>query len=213
MLKFLLALLCLLAATGCSLFEPAPGSLGFQDDFSEPGSGWDLGQKERGGVRIDGGKLRFAIPDASTTLVSSSGLSFDDAHISVEATKINGSDDNTFGLICRYQDNYNFYFFQISSDGYYGIGKMLDGETYLFGSGMMESHDAIQRGTAMNYLQAACVEDNLSFNVNGIHLGEAQDSDLKTGEAGLIAGTIESVEVEIVFDNFQVLEPEIFTGD
>ena len=59
------------------------------------------------------------------------GLNFTDTIIEVETTKVGGSDDNFFGVMCRYNptgSDWGFYYFLLSSDGYYGISKYGDGE-------------------------------------------------------------------------------------
>ena len=47
----------------------------------------------------------------------------EDLRIEVDVSKQNGPDDNAFGVLCRYQDPENFYYFLISSDGFGGIGR------------------------------------------------------------------------------------------
>ena len=68
------------------------------------------------------------------------------------------------GLICRYQGG-NYYFFMISNDGYYVIGKFIGGQTLLLGQTEMQASDAIQIGT-MNHLRADCIGNTLTFYIN-----------------------------------------------
>jgi len=48
-------------------------------------------------------------------------LNFVDTLVHTRALKLNGPDDNMFGILCRYQDEENYYALVIGSDGYYGV--------------------------------------------------------------------------------------------
>lgn len=135
------------------------------------------------------------------------GLHFTNIHLEVDATKIGGPDDNHYGVVCRYQDQGNFYFYEISSDGYYATGKFKDGQMSLIGMTQMQSSDLIHQGENTNYLRADCIGDMLTFYVNDKLIATLKDSDFKDGDVGLIAGTLESPEADILFDNFIVRSP------
>lgn len=199
--------LLVLFTSSCTLANQEPGSLLFQDDFSDPGSGWKQGQDTFGAVQVIENGLKISVLSSQKAKVTVPGLNFRDVRVEVDAVKTNGEDDNSFGLICRYQDEENFYFFQISSDAYYGIGKVSGGEARLLSGEMMQSSSAIAEGAASNHLRADCTGEELSFYVNGELLSSVVDSEFTTGDAGLIAGTISSSQVEIVFDRFMVIKP------
>ena len=96
----------------------------FQDDFSDTSSGWDRVSVEDGVTDYADGAYRIFVNTSDSDVWANPGLKFDDVYVEVDATKIGGADDNDYGVICRYQDGDNFYFFVISSDGYYGVGKV-----------------------------------------------------------------------------------------
>jgi hypothetical protein len=126
----------------------------------------------------------------------------------VDARKIAGPDENDFGVICRYKDEQNFYFFTVGSDGYYAISKIINGEESFVGMDQMQFNDtAIQLGDGANHLTAECVSDRLTLSVNGTVLADVKDADLTAGDVGLIAGTYEMMGVDILFDNFVVTRP------
>ena len=58
---------------------------------------------------------------------------FGDVRVEADVIKLNGPDENRMGLICRYR-NGDYYFFMISNDGYYVIGKFLGGHDVVAGS-------------------------------------------------------------------------------
>jgi hypothetical protein len=196
-------------SAGCSaLFgPPKPGSVLFQDDFSRPESGWDHYQDEQyiSDYYQDG--YRIEILEANILAWATPGLSFDDSLVMVEATRTQGPADNAFGLVCRYQDPDNFYFFLISSDGFAGIGQRLDGERQLLSDEHMLPSNAILPGREPNRIQANCIGPQLELYVNGQFVTAVEDETWSTGDVGLIAGSYETGEIAILFDNFSVQQP------
>jgi hypothetical protein len=113
------------------------------------------------------------------------------------------------GIICRYQDSENFYYFLVSSDGYYAVGKVKDGTEELIGTTDMrqDKRGVIHTGAADNHLRADCVGDTLTLYANGAKLFQAQDSDFARGNVGLIAGSYDDAPITVYFDNFVVTKP------
>jgi len=68
---------------------------------------------------------------------------------------------NRFGLICSYRDADDFFFFIISSDGYYALGRIENGSARLLGQEMMAYSTAIAQGTRTNHLRLECVDQTL----------------------------------------------------
>jgi hypothetical protein len=183
------------------------GRLLFQDDFSDAKSGWDSLINEDGITDYDNGQYRILVNTTNTDVWANPGLNFTNTIIEVDATKAGGDDNNDLGVICRYKDGNNFYFFVISSDGYYGIGKFKDGQQVLVGMESMPPTDAVRQGNATNHIQAECNGSTLRLVVNGQQLAETTDSDFTSGDAGLLAGSFENPGTDILFDNFIVREP------
>ncbi len=181
----------------------------FRDDFSNPHSGWDTDHEKDAILEYTPqGQYRIWLNYPHTTIWANPGLQFSNARIEVDAVKTGGPDDNQFGIICRYEDADNFYFFLISSDGYYGIGKTKDGkQTLLTGEGNMTFSPAIAKGHAPNHLRAECVNSHLALFVNGQHLATVSDPDFTRGDVGLMVGTFDEPGADIVFDNFAVYAP------
>jgi hypothetical protein len=193
--------------TGGGTPEPESNVL-FQDDFSDTGSGWD---------RVGDGDVTTDYADGSYNIVVNT-TQYDawanpyqsfpsDVIVEVDATKNGGPDDNDFGVICRYTDVDNFYYFHISSDGLAAIGKVTDGEQSKIPGGDWDAFDAINTGSATNHIRADCVGNTLTLYVNGDQVLSATDSDHTTGDAGLMAGTFDTAGADILFDNFVVREP------
>jgi hypothetical protein len=125
----------------------------------------------------------------------------------VDAMTAGGPLENRMGLICRMQDDANFYYFIISADGYYSIGKVKGGTWSLLGAAAMQQNPAIHTGLQLNHLRADCIGSLLIFYVNGQLVGSARDTDFITGDVGLLAGSFDHPGVDVSFDNFTVLKP------
>ena len=179
----------------------------FQDDFSRTGSGWDRVSSDLGETDYGDDYYRIYVNDTQVDYWANPGKNFTDVVVSVEATKVGGPDDNDFGVICRYMDEYNFYFFLGSSDGYYAIGKWANGEQLILGQDQLMPTDAIVQGNSTNTIQASCVGSTLTLAINGETVTSITDSDFTEGDVGLIAGTYDTPGTDIHFDNFKVMQP------
>lgn len=192
---------------GCGLLtaSPQPGSVLFHDDFSDPATGWDRYRDAQYAAGYDRGEYRITVFSPDTHAWARPGLSFSNVWVEVDVTKVAGPDNNSFGVLCGYQDSSNFYFLLISSDGYAGIGTLQDGSRrMLTGDAMLPS--PLGRLQGANHLRVGCLGDQLELNVNGTSVAQASAGELVKGDVGLFAGTYEQGNLEIVFDNFMVVE-------
>lgn len=185
---------------------PSGGVL-FEDDFSDESSGWDRYRGDEGITDYENGAYRIVVHETQFDIWSNPYLDLTDTIIEVDATKTTGPDDNDFGVICRYQGLENFYYFIISSDGFYGIFKIKDGLHEVIQMDLMEYSSVINQGNNTNHIRADCIGDHLSLYVNGQLLTQSRDSDFSSGDVGLIAGTFDTPGTDILFDNFVVTKP------
>ncbi len=191
---------------------PTPSKVLFQDDFSDTGSGWDRVKDPNGSMTdyVDG-RYRILVNESNTDIWANPGKSFDgDVVVSVDAVRNSGPLDNDFGVICRYQDENNYYFFVISSDGYAGIGVVVKGDQKILNKeGKMVPSDKLPTGKGVTYhIKASCIGNVLTLTVNGKRILTVTDSQLApTGDAGLMAGTFDKKGTDILFDNFIVRRP------
>ena len=130
---------------------------------------------------------------------------YGNVRIEADVIKLAGPDENRMGLMCRYQGG-NYYFFIISNDGYYAIGKFIKGQTTLLGQEQMQTTPLIQLN-AVNHLRADCVGNKLTFTLNGSQLAATQDDDLTSGDVGVLAGTFTQPGADVSFDHFVVTQP------
>jgi pectate lyase len=182
----------------------------FKDDFSTVSSGWDRVTNESYSTDYASGGYRInVIPDSLLVFANPSQSFQNDVRIEVDATKSGGPDDNAFGVICRYQDVDNFYYFYISSDGYVGIGMDNAGIKSIISSsdGSMIDDSSINQGAATNHLRVDCVGSTLTLYVNGSQAATATDGSFTGGDVGLIARTYSVGGTDILFKNFFVYKP------
>jgi hypothetical protein len=206
--KFSFICIFSLFLSACQSFVSSGGLL-FQDTFEAPYKGWSQSPILSNGGQADfvPGAFRFYVNVPHSDSLSTPGISFADTRVEVDATRQAGPDINRLGVICRYQDAQNYYFFIISSDGFYSLGKVKEGAVSLFGMDQMQRADVIQPGTTLNHLRADCADDILTFYINGRQVAQVQDGDFSKGDVGILAGTFDEAGVDVLFDNFVVLKP------
>jgi hypothetical protein len=199
---------CISFPLAINSYNISSGEVQFQDDFSNPASGWVRSKDENiGNLDYLMGGYQISINQSNTILWSGPGLDFTDVQIEVDVSKIDGPDHDDFGVVCRASDKTNFYLLGISSDGYYGIGKVRNGILQLIGMKDMPPSDNIIQGQRTNHLRADCIGELLSLYVNGIHLVTVQDSQFTSGDVGVFAGTFDDPGTSVRFHKFSVLMP------
>lgn len=205
MKKILFAISVLVLATLACGVNTESGTVLFQDDFSNPDSGWPHGSN----AFYDSGGYVIYVADADTEHWAIPGKSFQaDVVVEVNAARRGGPENNDYGVMCRVQDLDNFYFFWISSDSYQVIGKRENGEMKFLSSDQMQFTDGIKGGTETNRIRAECVGNTLKLVVNGRTVARVTDDTFTGGgDVGLIAGAFDEGGVEIFFDNLTVSKP------
>jgi hypothetical protein len=212
MRKIFIVFLTLIYLSACSALptqqpQALPsGSVLFQDDFASATTGWDRMLVPEGVMDYDGGGYRIMVNALQTNFWSTPNKNFTDVRMEVDTGKLAGPDENRIGLLCRFNGK-DYYFFIMTSDGFYGIGLFKDSQATLLGQSEMLSSSNINKGLAINHLRGDCIGNTLTFYINGFQVAQAQDSSLTSGDVGLIAGTFATPGVDIVFDNFVVLQP------
>jgi hypothetical protein len=195
---------------GSAKSSPTPDNVIFRDDFSDAGSGWEVGEYDGGSV---GYKDNVYYVSSSATDIMMWGVahrSFDNFVIEVDATQVSAgpSSDNAYGVVCREQGDGGGYYLRISGDGYYSIAKadVGGGEEFIPLVDWEES-SAINKGNATNHIRAVCNGSTLELSVNGERVATAEDSTFSTGDIAFTATTYESEATEIQFDNLVVRAP------
>jgi hypothetical protein len=194
-----LALLGLLA--GClQLSQP------FEDDFSDPASGWGAASHETYVRGYQQGRYLFQIDVPGWYVWTTGGRTYEDVTLGV-MTRSSGQTDNHYGLLCRYNDE-QFYYFAISGDAYYAIYRMdEDGDLVpLTGRAMLKS-PAVRSDGSDNRLVATCEGAELTLYVNGELVAQVTDETLTQGDIGMAAGSVGQGGTSVWFDDLEVQRP------
>lgn len=195
-----------IALTACAT-EPGGEPLQHTDDFSNPESGFPRQTDADATTDYSHGEYMIEIVEPDLNVWAIAGPAVADATVTVQARTANGSNNNAFGVVCRYRDDKNFYFLVISADGFYAIGKLKEGMISYLTPGGFQQNENIQTGQATHTLAAACLGGTLTLSVNGFELASVTDPDYRDGQTGLIAATFDGTPVEIRFDNFKISPP------
>lgn len=195
----------------CQFFKLpySSGDVIFTDDFSTSNENWDIWVKsDQSTVSFFEGGLIMMVSKPNRDIITTNKVSYSEMLIQTTARKRLGTNDNAYGIVCRYLNDRNYYGFLISSDGYYGIVKVVEGEYKLISSKNMEFDEDIHQGREENSIIAKCEGNTLTLSINGVEKISVIDEDLSTGKSGLIAGSFsEADETAVLFDDFLVMVP------
>jgi len=200
-LTWLLLISLLLAACGPTL-TPLP----YADDFSNTVGGWKTVNDEGVKISLQDGALRFQIDELDTLAWSTpKDKRFANFVLDVDATQLDGPNDNSYGIVFRYQDDRNFYRADISGDGYFALFKYKEGRWTKLQDYLETA--AVQQGQATNHLQVIATGNQFTINVNGQTVKTFSDGDFPSGNVGVTSGTLfDTAGVHIAFDNVTVSE-------
>lgn len=211
---FLTILTLLLSIASCARPTPAtppmtlPDSYVLADDFTHPSPAWARFDTEVSAVYALAGELYLEDRGAGTAVYTLLiGQTYTDVEIDVSLRHVQGSVNNWMGVLCRQQDENNYYLLAISADGYYLILKVVDGEQIpLVGP---EYSESIRSGKAENQLRARCKGPELYLWVNEEQLAAQADSTfLEAGAVGIVADAVQRGETAVIaFDNFVLASP------
>ena len=210
--------LCLLFAAGCGPARasgtPPPAGVLFQDDFSNADSGWDKNTGADVTTNYDNGQYLISVAQPSVDVWAKPGLDLTDVAVTVQTQYRAGPVNNEYGVMCRYQrggdGKSSFYFFVISTDGYYALGKVSKDVRKILSpsQGSPQPSTAIKPAQdAINEISASCSGTHQALTVNGTLVGDFTDNELKHGDIGLLAGTYDEGGVQIHFDNLIARQP------
>jgi hypothetical protein len=187
-----------------------PGGTLYEEDFEDPQSGWEIYSDEFVEKGYEDGAYKIYVIEKNLTAwatIPPTGpgvRNFGDFIMEVEATPMGGPDENDYGVIFRYQDEDNYYSYEISADGQFAISKIVDGKRTALVD--WSKTDYINQGKNTNILEVACNGTDMDFYVNGNYLAGVSDKAFRKGAIGLIAGTFTHKGVRVEFDNLVVSE-------
>jgi serine/threonine protein kinase len=179
-----------------------PENVVFADDFSDPASGWPTLQNTREGYGYQQDGFHIVVHVIDRVSWAKTNREDGNTSIYVDATPVTEGALSYYGLLCRIQDDHNFYYFVIRSNGDYTFGKYKNAEFEPFFD--WTQSDAINKGSQTNRLKADCTGNTLRFSVNGVPLGEVTDADFISGFSGILVGALDAGGFEVRFNNYLI---------
>lgn len=179
-----------------------------RDEFSPPNPAWARFDANESAVYVQAEELYLEDRGKGVAVYAPlAGKTYTDVIASVQVRHVQGTVNNWMGVICRQQDEDNYYLLAISADGYYLILLVENGAPLPLAG--PEPAEAIRTGKARNSVEARCVGDALSLWVNGEFLVTYTDATLPdAGGVALFADAVERGETAVAaFDNFVLTQP------
>jgi hypothetical protein len=182
------------------------GKILFQDDFSNPASGWTTQQSEGmtleyadGGFRIfvDNQKLPNEYPAAVIE------QTFGNVRIEADVRRVTGTDSAKAALICRRADPNHYVLGDIDASGIARLGTFADDLFDILG--YEEGTAGLQEGS--NHLRLDCIGNQASLYVNGKLVVSAEVDGPSAGVVGFAAGRSKEGQTDFRFKSFAVYAP------
>jgi hypothetical protein len=185
---------------------PTPATdwtLVWEDDFSDPASGFYVNSDADSSYEYKNGEYLIESRQTNWSVWIYLGYLFDNVQISADTRVDYSTGNSTYGLLCRYQNEGDFYGFAFSEDGYYTIWlRMNDEYTYL----VDWTYDDRLVGIDTRRMTVTCDSDLLMLELDGEMLAQVRDSALTTGDVGLLVESYETSGARTAFDNFALYE-------
>lgn len=185
------------------------GTLLLQDDFTHTTSGWDIFDESQAGAAYRDGEYQLRLKQTPRRVwgLVHAVTAPSDVTLSVAGRLVSGADSSGYGLLCRFTDAEHYYFFLVSGEGQFLIGKQRDGTSTGLSAAAFQPSEVILPGNVPNLLTAQCVGDRLILSVNGVPLAEAVDEEYREGQVGVLAAAVEGPGMEARFDDFAIYAP------
>ena len=194
---------------------PRPGDVILREQFDDNANGWDTFDGDEAAANLADSQFELAVKVEKKiywVVPQDFAASLTDVDMTFDVELIEGQSNNSsFGGICRYVDNRNFYIFQISGDGLFTIQKVVDGQALALQD--WKRSTAIRTGKQVNTLQIICSGKVLQFLANDTVLATVQDSTFTAGRIALVGGTFSQPNVMVTFDNLLVRVAEEIRAD
>ena len=175
------------------------------DDFKSK-TGWASETTDTYSYGFFEGGYFISVNTSNATIWSVRDLILDNARLQTSARHLAGPMDGYYGVTCRHTDGANYYILVIGSDGFYGIGKMVNGELEF----IQQSYDKsgiIQGGETFNRITGECIGSTLRLTVNEQQMLEVQDTTFDRGSSGMVAGSRMETGFQAQFANFVLINP------
>lgn len=213
-------LILLFALSACTSLQDSVRTplIGFGDieaeyHFDTTQSSWDT-------FRVANDAAYFGINDGALTgsvigdrgyVWSLNGPQYRDTSIKATLQQTRGSQGNGFGVMCRADEDGNGYYFVVSSAGQFAILKAVPDTPDPIQLVKWQYSGAVKKDDGVNAIEAICLEDYLSFTVNGVFIAEARDSTFQSGHTGAVLGAV-GQPLWVRFDDIIIRDVRVIGG-
>ena len=179
----------------------------YTEAFDEVGS-WTAGEGASSEGLVADGVYEMIVDISGDSFWTTAGRNFADGVYQVEATPLEGTEDNGYGLLLRVDAaSERFYMLKVSSDGYVYAGLCSDScadQQALVDRDWFGSPAVVPGLGATNTLRVVAAGSHLTFFVNDVEVGHVIDETLEAGDIGLLAETFTPGGLRVAFDNITV---------
>jgi hypothetical protein len=145
-----------------------------RDEFNDNGNNWAINNSYPAIFKMENGKYHLEMQVADQPYQSSQALNIDytrDFEIKVRMIKEGGSKTDSYGLIFGMKGVENLYFFNVTGDKKYSIGKV-ENSNYSYNVNWEESNKVHLLSTNRCYNELSIVKkgSRLYYNINGVEL-------------------------------------------
>lgn len=183
---------------------PTPSyKLIYEDDFSNPNSGWSVMSELVSETYYSEGEYHILVKTYNWSDWEWNQLAgrFADFVLEIDARLVSGHKNVHYGLVFRLEDHNDFYRFLVGGDGFYRVGTKTAGMWTTLAKGTRSA--VIKGGNGTNHLKVVCKGSQIKAYVNGHHLTTITDNSFTEGYVGMIVYGPEP-DCHVAFDNIKV---------
>jgi hypothetical protein len=196
-----------LAACDLNLATPTPAPPLFSDNFSQDRGFWDLFVESGATSQLVGGQLAVSVTKPGAVALSVSAINVSDFDVTVTATFAAGDPTNSYGVVFRYLDNENFYRFDLTGDGLWGVSRRT-GDQWISIIDLQKT-PALHPGRGQtNVLRIVARGADFTFFANGLPVGSVHDNNLPIGRIGLFVSSFDQPAIQVDFDDVRLTKPQ-----
>jgi hypothetical protein len=174
----------------------------FRDDFSDPGSGWEVFDEPAVSAGYEQGEFVMRVNDSRWYATADSGRTFEHPVVDVAVSNPQLTAAAGFGVVCHYLGQHRFHALAVGTDGTYAILRQRgDSLTVLTGGGAWAPSELIPVGADRYDVQAECRDGLLRLLVDGREVATAR-TQAPAGRVGLFMAGLG----EFRFEDFAAVE-------
>jgi hypothetical protein len=177
-----------------------------RDEFNDNQNNWAMNDSYPAIFKIEGGKYHLELLAADQSYQSSQSLKIDynrDFEINVRMIKSGGSKEDSYGLIFGMKGIENLYFFQVTGDRLYAIGKVENSDySYFVESSESKNIHLLSTNQCYNELSLARKGGRLYYYVNDEELYNQAFPTLFGNDFGFMLKGKQTIQVDYLEVNY-----------